>query len=119
MKLFIKFLICIALGALVMAVAGHFSSNSERLSRRLESVSLPKVRLENATLKEVATIMETNLVKQGVQCKVVVDSAIADESVHWFIVGAGTGRGWVYAVSDVFQCKYMLCDDGVVLFLRK
>ena len=119
MKLFIQLTCCIVLGALVVAVACYFSSGSRQLRRNLENASLPRVRLENVTLKEVAAIMETNLAKQGVHCKVIVDSAIADKSVHLFLVGDANGLFWLYGFADVFQCRFMLCDNEVLLLLKK
>jgi hypothetical protein len=119
MKLFIQLISCVILAALVMAAFCFFSSGSRQLRRSLENASLPRLRLENVTLKDVAAITETNLVKQGVHCKVIVDSAIADKTVPLFLVGEANGLFWLYGVADVFQCRFILCDNEVLLLLKK
>ncbi len=75
--------------------------------------------MENVTLKEIATTMEVSLKKQGVDCKVVVDSAISDKTVPLFLVGDGNALFWLYGVADVFQCQFLLCDNKILLLKKE
>ncbi len=96
-----------------------FSSGQRRLRRDLERAQLARVNLENVRLQEIAAIAETNLVHQGVHCRVLVDNAIATRSLPHFLVGDANGLFWLHGVADVYECSFLICDKDTVLFRRK
>jgi hypothetical protein len=77
------------------------------------------VQLENVRLQEIAAIAEANLAKQGVHCKVMVDSTIASRSIPLFLIGDANGLFWLYGVADVYECSFLICDKETVLFRQK
>jgi hypothetical protein len=95
-----------------------FSSSSRQLGSTLENVQLKRINLENVTLRQIAAMVETNLAQQGAHCRVAVESSMPDEPVPHFLVGDANALFWLHGVADVFQCRFELCDNNLVLFCK-
>jgi hypothetical protein len=74
---------------------------------------------ENITLKGAADMLKAELVKQGIQCDVIVDSRIADQSVSRFYIGDANAYFWAWGIADVFNCDFIIVDGNTVLFGKK
>ena len=119
MKLVVQFLGCFLLGCVVTFVIFVFSSSPRQLGRNLERAALKRVSLENVTLREIAAIMQTNLVQQGVLCRIIVDNEVANNPIPRFLVGDANGIFWLHGVADVFECRFEICEDNIVLLCKR
>lgn len=119
MEKMIQGVICFLLGCLLTVGISVYSSGSRQLGATLESVQLQKVNLENVTLRQVAVIVETNLSQQGVRCRVLVENSLPDEPVPRFLVGDANAIFWLHGVASIFQCRFEICNENVVLFCSK
>lgn len=93
-------------------------SEVAKCNRVLDSVMLPALRLENATLARVAATMETELLKKGIRYRVIVDSKISDKTVPIFLISDATAYYWASGVATAFRCSCTTIDGNSVLFVE-
>ena len=104
------------LGALTGLVVATFFNHGGMRRRDLEKVMISSYQAEKQSLPQVATYMESEFQKAGVSCHVVVDHAIANRTVHSFFIGDSNALFWTYSVARLYHCRFLLLDDGSLLF---
>jgi hypothetical protein len=122
MKLFVRLSGGALIGCLLILLIWFIYSDYcdyWKLRLNLERASIHLINKENITLKGAADMLKAELVKQGIQCDVIVDSRIADQSVSRFYIGDANAYFWAWGIADVFNCDFKIVDGYSVLFEKK